>query len=101
MVQNALQADDVLFGSGNAADALPDNSTVMLCSTVSPLYVRELNTKLTGLSRGIKLVDAPVSGGVVRAANGSLTVSCILFTTLLRTNFDRSSALVTNHLYQV
>lgn len=75
MVQNAAQADDVLFGAGKAAETLPDGAIVILSSTVPPSFVRELESKLTNLGKGISLIDAPVSGGVVRAANGTLTVS--------------------------
>ncbi|KAF4986227.1 hypothetical protein FDECE_16058 [Fusarium decemcellulare] len=74
MVQNAGQAEDVLLGSGQAAHALPENSVVMLCSTVPPSFVRDLQSKLDGLCRGIQLIDAPVSGGVARAASGNLTI---------------------------
>ncbi|KAF4960756.1 hypothetical protein FSARC_10385 [Fusarium sarcochroum] len=74
MVQNALQAEDVLFGSGRVVDVLPDDAIVMLSSTVAPSFVKELQEKLHCLGRGIQLVDAPVSGGVVRAANGTLTI---------------------------
>jgi len=74
MVQNSFQAEDVLFGSGKAADSLPDAAIVILSSTVPPSFVRDLERKLASLDRGITLVDAPVSGGVVRAANGTLTV---------------------------
>ncbi|KAK2055340.1 hypothetical protein LY76DRAFT_596144 [Colletotrichum caudatum] len=76
MVQNAAQADDVLFGAGKAAEALPDGSIVILSSTVPPSFVRELESKLANLGKGINLIDAPVSGGVVRAANGTLTIIC-------------------------
>ncbi len=87
MVQNASQADDVLFGSGKAADSLPNGSVVILSSTVPPTFVRELRARLVGLGRDIDLVDAPVSGGVVRAANGQLTVSLpIKFTHIAMAN---------------
>ncbi|KAF6831396.1 ketose-bisphosphate aldolase class-ii family protein [Colletotrichum plurivorum] len=76
MVQNAAQADDVLFGAGKAAETLPDGAIVILSSTVPPSFVRELESKLTNLGKGISLIDAPVSGGVVRAANGTLTIIC-------------------------
>lgn len=79
MVQNAAQADDVLFGSGRGAEALSDGTVVILSSTVPPNFVRELDVKLKQLGRGITLVDAPVSGGVARAANGTLTVSRVFF----------------------
>ncbi len=75
MVQNAAQADDILFGSGNGAGALSDHAVVILSSTVPPSFVRELGARLQNLGRGISLLDAPVSGGVARAANGTLAVS--------------------------
>lgn len=97
MVQNAAQAEDVLFHSGGGADALSDGAVVILSSTVPPQYARDLDAKLKRLGRGIALVDAPVSGGVVRAANGTLTVSqfgSILLTRMASANDYRSFALV-------
>lgn len=75
VVQNAAQVEDVLFGSGKAADALPNGASVVLSSTVPPSFAKEIEQRLNGLGRDIRLVDAPVSGGVVRAAQGQLTVS--------------------------
>jgi 3-hydroxyisobutyrate dehydrogenase-like beta-hydroxyacid dehydrogenase len=75
MVQNASQAEDVLFGTGKAGETLPDRSVVILSSTVAPSFVRRLGERLQGLGRHIELIDAPVSGGVARAAQGQLTVS--------------------------
>ncbi|KAJ3458879.1 hypothetical protein MRS44_012988 [Fusarium solani] len=77
MVQNAQQAEDVLFGSGAAAESLPDNSIVVLCSTVPPSFVRKLELRLSGLERGIILVDAPVSGGVIIASGDDSTIDKI------------------------
>lgn len=74
MVQNAPQATEVLFGSGRGADVLADGAVVILSSTVAPSNATDLDTKLNGLGRGITLVDAPVSGGVARAAAGTLIV---------------------------
>lgn len=78
MVQNDIQAEDVLFGTGAAANALPHGSTVILNSTVSPSAVKKLSTRLTMMEKGLELIDAPVSGGVIRAARGELTVSLII-----------------------
>lgn len=75
MVQNADQAEDVLFGSGDAANVLPQDSIVILNSTVSPSFSKSLGRRLAALGKGLELIDAPVSGGVVRAAQGQLTVS--------------------------
>ncbi|KAH7134055.1 hypothetical protein EDB81DRAFT_870735 [Dactylonectria macrodidyma] len=76
MVQNAAQVDDLLFGSGKGAASLLPGATVILNSTVPPSYVKGLAKRLDGLEKGISLIDAPVSGGVARAANGTLTVIC-------------------------
>jgi 3-hydroxyisobutyrate dehydrogenase-like beta-hydroxyacid dehydrogenase len=75
MVQNAAQVTDVLFGNGKAADVLPDSSIVILNSTVPPSFIKDLRQRLISLGRKLELIDAPVSGGVARAAAGELTVS--------------------------
>lgn len=75
MVQNASQVEDVLFGSGNAAEKLAIGAVVILNSTVPPSFARELNSRLNELGKELYLVDAPVSGGVTKAADGLLTVS--------------------------
>lgn len=75
MVQNAAQVDDLLFGAGKAAESLSEGAVVILSSTVPPSFVKELDKRLTALGKGLSLIDAPVSGGVLRAANGTLTVS--------------------------
>lgn len=72
MVLSGEQADAVLFGPDGAAAALAPGSLVMLCSTVAPSYVRGLHQRLA--AQGILLLDAPVSGGTLRAAEGQLSV---------------------------
>jgi 3-hydroxyisobutyrate dehydrogenase len=72
MVATAEQVETALYGDNGALTTLPAGATVMLCSTVPPAYVQTLAQRLT--TQDIALLDAPVSGGVVRAADGSLTV---------------------------
>ncbi|XP_074305068.1 uncharacterized protein LOC141639999 [Silene latifolia] len=72
MVTNEAQAESVLFGDLGAVQALSPGASVILSSTVSPAYVSQLEQRLQG--NKLKLVDAPVSGGVVRASAGTLTV---------------------------
>lgn len=72
MVQNAAQAEAVLFGAGGAAAALPRGAVVMLCSTVAPREARAIARSLDDL--GILMLDAPVSGGMAGAIAGTLTV---------------------------
>lgn len=91
MVQNAAQVEDILFGPDKGAESLSEDTVVVLSSTVAPSYVRKLGAKLQSLGRGIALLDAPVSGGVVRAANGTLAVSPRLGT--------EATQLTTTHFY--
>lgn len=74
MVTNQDQAQSVLYGPNGAVPALAKGAVVVVCSTVSPDYVRQLEGHLKGEGRDLMLVDAPVSGGVARAANGTLTI---------------------------
>ncbi|KAG0650354.1 L-threonate dehydrogenase [Hyphodiscus hymeniophilus] len=76
MIQTASQVEDVLFGSGKAAEKLPTGGVVILHSTVPPSFTRKLHTRLQGLGKEIYLVDAPISGGVTEAADGLLTIIC-------------------------
>jgi 3-hydroxyisobutyrate dehydrogenase/putative dehydrogenase len=72
MVANAEQARGVLFGEGGAAEAMPEGAAVVVMSTIGPEAVRELADGLTG--RGLRTLDAPVSGGVARAEKGDLLI---------------------------
>jgi 3-hydroxyisobutyrate dehydrogenase-like beta-hydroxyacid dehydrogenase len=72
MVVNADQAEDVLFGREGAAETLSPESAVVIMSTVGPEAVRGLEGRLA--ERGVRLLDAPVSGGVARAERGDLLI---------------------------
>lgn len=72
MVATAAHVHEALFSSPNGAvHGLDSDSLVILCSTVSPGDVTEFRSRIP---ENIRFVDAPVSGGAVRAANGTLTV---------------------------
>lgn len=70
MVATPAQAMDVLFGPEGAAAALGAGSIVLLLATIGPEAATEIAARLA--LRNIKVVDAPVSGGVARAAGGQL-----------------------------
>ncbi|XP_059290437.1 uncharacterized protein LOC132043978 isoform X1 [Lycium ferocissimum] len=74
MVTNEQQAESVLYGDQGAVSALPSGASIILSSTVSPSFVSQLEKRLQSDSKKLKLVDSPVSGGVKRAANGTLTI---------------------------
>lgn len=74
MVTNENQAEHALFGERGAVAALPDGASIILSSTVSSSFIKGLEKRLGDENRDLQLVDAPVSGGVVKAASGKLTI---------------------------
>lgn len=76
MVATAQQAQAVLWqGDAPAAPALPRGATLLLCSTVPCAYVQGLASELVERGRpDVHLVDCPVSGGAIRAAEGTLSI---------------------------
>ena len=72
MVVDAGQAEAALFGENGAAEALAPGAAVVLMSTVGPEPVRQLDARLS--ERQLRLLDAPVSGGVARAGRGDLLI---------------------------
>ena len=71
MVVNIAQAESVLFEAGALA-ALPSAATVILMATCPPDSVAALAKRVEATGR--HFVDAPVSGGVVGAQGGTLTI---------------------------
>ena len=63
---------DVLVGPQGIASALTPGALVIDMSSSEPQGTRELGATLAGM--GLSLVDAPVSGGVPRATDASLTI---------------------------
>ncbi|KAN0090355.1 NAD binding domain of 6-phosphogluconate dehydrogenase domain containing protein [Hyaloscypha variabilis] len=76
MVATAAQILDALFDKENGAILeLEKGATVILCSTGPPEYTPNVRRLLNEKGRSdVFLVDAPVSGGTIRAANGTLTI---------------------------
>ncbi|XP_031281953.1 uncharacterized protein LOC116140467 [Pistacia vera] len=74
MVTNESQAESVLYGDHGAVPALPSGASIILSSTVSLGFVVQLERRLQLEGKDLKLVDAPVSGGVKRASTGELTI---------------------------
>ena len=75
-VVDAVQTEDVLFGVDGLAHRLQTGQTVILCPTILPQDVESFAGRLA--ERGIHTIDAPMSGGPVRATDGtmSLLVAC-------------------------
>ncbi|MEO6836440.1 MAG: NAD(P)-dependent oxidoreductase, partial [Candidatus Tumulicola sp.] len=71
-VPDAPQVEEVLFGANGVADGAKAGSLIVDMSTISPVASRRFAEHLQ--SRGLHFIDAPVSGGPLRAANGTLTI---------------------------
>ena len=67
-VRSVYVADDAVL------DALEKGALVIDCSTIDVPTARDMIVKAD--SRGIEMIDAPVSGGVGGAAAGTLTFMC-------------------------
>ena len=71
-VRNGAQLNDVLFGVDGIAEVLSPGSVVILTSTVGTEAIPATVEKLAAY--GVALVDAPLSGGPIRAAAGDLLI---------------------------
>jgi L-threonate 2-dehydrogenase len=72
VVVNSDQVESVLFGAQGALPTLAPGAVVIVHSTVSPTFSRQLGERLA--QAGHPMLDAPVSGGVVAAREGTLSV---------------------------
>lgn len=62
----------VLTGPGGAIEHLADGALAIDCSTISPEVTRAMSARLA--RKGIAHLDAPISGGVIGAQAGTLTM---------------------------
>ena len=72
LVVTAAQTEALLFGEGGLAANLKPGSVLVCSATVDPTLPPLWEARLLAL--GLWLIDAPVSGGAVKAAAGEMTV---------------------------
>src|SRR5262249_60469309 len=72
MLPDGKVVREVLLGAKGLAPKLAPGSVLIDMSSASPVGTRELAADLA--KRGIPLVDAPVSGGVKKAVDGTLAI---------------------------
>ncbi|CAI0945769.1 MAG: L-threonate dehydrogenase [Serratia grimesii] len=72
LVVNAAQVKQILFGDNGLAAKLKPNTPVMVSSTISATDAKDIEQQLLAL--GLNMLDAPVSGGAAKAAEGQMTV---------------------------
>lgn len=70
MVSDDHALDEIMFGSGEAAESMAPGTVVLDMSTTSPAYMIDLSKRLG--ARGIALVDSPVFGSTEPAESGDL-----------------------------
>lgn len=70
VVRDHVQTDEVLFGTQSFTERARDLKIIVLCSTLSPRYVRGLRERVPD---HIRLVDAPMSGAVIGAEEARLS----------------------------
>lgn len=72
MLQSGAVVEEVLTGPGGAYANMPVGSVVVDCSTIGVDTARSLHERAS--EHGVGFVDAPVSGGVQGAEQGTLTL---------------------------
>jgi 3-hydroxyisobutyrate dehydrogenase len=72
VVVNAAQTEAILFGQAGVAARMPQGSVFISCATMAPEVARGFAARLEATGR--HYLDAPISGGAVRAREGALTI---------------------------
>jgi 2-hydroxy-3-oxopropionate reductase len=72
MVPDTPDVEAVLFGAEGVAEGLKPGSIVVDMSSISPIATKEFAKRLAAM--GVKMLDAPVSGGQVGAENATLSI---------------------------
>jgi L-threonate 2-dehydrogenase len=72
VVLNAAQTEEILFGRDGVAQAMPEGGVFVSSATMDPEVARRLAARLQASGR--HYLDAPISGGAQRAAEGALTI---------------------------
>ncbi len=72
IVSDSPQVEAVVFGDNGAAETIKKGALLIDMSTISATATREFADKLA--SKGVHMLDAPVSGGDVGAINATLTI---------------------------
>ena len=72
MVVDGPQVAEVLLGDDGAATTAAAGTLFIDCSTIGPAATLEIGARLA--ERGLKLLDAPVTGSSPKAEDGTLTI---------------------------
>lgn len=70
MVDTTGQAEDVIVGSGGLIESGEPGDVIICMSTIDPVALKNMHQKLA--SKGVEIIDAPVSGMEKGARDGTL-----------------------------
>lgn len=74
MLPNGKIVESLMIDDTKLLDVIPKNALIIDCSTVAPESSRRVARE--AVARGLRFVDAPVSGGTAGAAAGTLAFMC-------------------------
>jgi L-threonate 2-dehydrogenase len=72
VVLNDVQTESVLFAPAGIASAMGEGAVFVSCATMAPARAVQIAERLEATGR--HYLDAPISGGAARAAEGQLTI---------------------------
>lgn len=72
VVLNAAQVESVLFGESGIVQHLQPGACVISCATIAPAQALDLSIRCA--QNQVQYLDAPISGGAVKAAAGKLSI---------------------------
>ena len=72
MLPDTPDVEQVLFGAGGVVEGLSPGKTVIDMSSIAPLATKDFAARVA--ARACAYLDAPVSGGVRRAVDGTLAI---------------------------
>lgn len=72
VVLNAAQTEEVLFGDNGIAPKMKSGSVIVSCATVPPKFAVQNEARCA--EYGVHYLDAPISGGATKAAEGKLSI---------------------------
>lgn len=72
VVLNAQQTETVLFGDNGVVGSLRPGAVVVACATAPPDFARNMEARCA--EAGVHYLDAPISGGAAKAAQGALSI---------------------------
>ena len=71
VVLNEAQTRDIIFGEEGIAEKLKKHTLVIVCTTVSPNFAKEMATACD--NKELLYLDAPISGGSIKSSQGKLS----------------------------